>query len=382
MNTRRWLITAALCLALFAALATYKALQIKSMIEFAESFPEPSETVEVATSRAMALQSRATTLGEVVAPQTIELRNELEGRITKVNFQSGSLVKAGQLLLQLDITEEQARLKAAQARLNLAQLDLERIRKLRKNRTVSEERLDQAVAQNDIAQADIAALQATIDKKTLGAPFNARTGLHTFEIGELISANTLITTLVGLNDYRWVDFTLPLGKATAEAGSAVTISLTNGQQYTGEIIAADSVMSANSRNRRYRARINTEELAHNSAVNVAVVTGNATTAVIIPSTALRRDGLGDYVYVLEKDQTEQYQDVANAYRAKRRQVTLASELHSSTELSSTDTPLSAISKGLQADEVVATQGAFKLREGLLTYTSERRAKTDSQAIGH
>lgn len=382
MNTRRWLITAALCLALFAALATYKALQIKSMIEFAESFPEPSETVEVATSRAMSLQSRATTLGEVVAPQTIELRNELEGRITKVNFQSGSLVKAGQLLLQLDITEEQARLKAAQARLNLAQLDLERIRKLRKNRTVSEERLDQAVAQNDIAQADIAALQATIDKKTLRAPFNARTGLHTFEIGELISANTLITTLVGLNDYRWVDFTLPLGKATAEAGSAVTISLTNGQQYTGEIIAADSVMSANSRNRRYRARINTEELAHNSAVNVAVVTGNATNAVIIPSTALRRDGLGDYVYVLEKDQTEQYQDVANAYRAKRRQVTLASELHSSTELSSTDTPLSAISKGLQADEVVATQGAFKLREGLLTYTSERRAKTDSQAIGH
>ncbi|GAA5314923.1 MAG: efflux RND transporter periplasmic adaptor subunit [Candidatus Pelagadaptatus aseana] len=376
MNTRRWLVTAAICLALFAALALYKTLQIKSMIEFAESFPEPSETVETATARELSLQTRASTLGQVVAPQTINLRNELEGRITRVNFTSGSQVDKGQLLLQLDVAEELARLEAAEARLKLAKVDLDRVRKLRKNRTVSEERLDQAEAQYDIAHADIAALQATIDKKTLRAPFAARTGLHTFEVGQLIATNTLITTLVGTNQYRWVDFTLPLGKAQASEGTRVIVSRTNGERFEGEIVAMDSVMSANSRNRRYRARVDTEALTHNSAVNVSVTTGATTNAIVIPATAVRRDGLGDYVYVLEKEP-----DAAdNAYRAKRRQITLMPELQSSMALQQAAEPQVAISKGLKTGDKIATKGSFKLREGLLTYTAERKTKlaADSQ----
>ncbi|MEC8427031.1 MAG: efflux RND transporter periplasmic adaptor subunit [Pseudomonadota bacterium] len=367
MNTRRWLVTIAICVALFAAFAAFKTLQIKSMIEFAESFPEPSETVETTTVAELSLQSQLFTLGEVVAPQMVELRNELEGRVTQVNFQSGSKVKQGQLLLQQDIAEEQARLKAAQARLKLAKLDRERVRKLRKNRTVSEERLDQAEAQYNIAQADIAALQATIDKKTLRAPFDAHTGLHEFEIGELIAANTLITTLVGLNDYRWVDFTLPLGKADVTIGTQVSISQTNGKQFTGEIIAMDSVMSANSRNRRFRAKVNTEELPHNAAVNVRVASGDARQLPVIPATAVRRDGMGDYVYILLPDE----QGPANAYRAQRRSITLLPEYANEQENSDTSAPQVAVIKGLKVGELIAVNGSFKLREGLLTYAKSR-----------
>lgn len=378
MNTRRWLITLAICVTLFAALAAYKTLQIKSMIEFAESFPEPSETVETITVTRQALQSRLSTLGTVVAPQTIELRNELEGRVAGVNFDSGSKVVAGQLLLQLNVAEEQARLKAAQARLNLAKLDRERVRQLRKNRTVSAERLDQAEAQYNIAQADIAALQATIDKKTLRAPFDADTGLHEFEIGELIAANTLITTLVGINEYRWVDFTLPLGKAQVSLGDEITASQTDGTRYRGEIIAMDSVMSANSRNRRFRARVNSDVLPHNAAVNVEVASGQTRQLPVIPATAVRRDGMGDYVYIL----TPETAVADNAYRAQRRSVMLLPEYAAQQSNDDISAPEVAIRKGLEGGELIAANGSFKLREGLLTYTKPRPTGAAATSAAH
>lgn len=371
MNTRRWLVTIAICVSLFAALAAYKTLQIKSMIEFAESFPEPSETVETIIVNQQALKSQLFTLGEVVAPQTIELRNELEGRITQINFQSGSQIVQGQLLLQLDVKEEQARLQAAQARLNLAQLDRERVRQLRKNRSVSEERVDQAEAQYHIAQADIAALQATIDKKTLRAPFDASTGLHEFEVGQLIAANTLITTLVGVNDYRWVDFTLPLGKAAVDIGSKLTISQTDGTSFDAEIIAKDSAMSASSRNRRFRARVDSNALPHNAAVNVLIASGQSRELPVIPATAVRRDGMGDYVYVL----TPEAAGPDNAYRAQRRSITLLPEYSNPQSRDDNSAPEVAVSKGLKAGELIAANGAFKLREGLLTYAKSRLSPT-------
>ena len=180
MNTRRWLIALIACALVFAALAGYKVMQIKAAIAFGNSFPEPSETVEAVTVDSSRVQSYNQTIGVIVAPQSIVLRNEVAGRVSVVNFESGALVEKGRILLQFDISEEAARLKAAQAQADLARLDLQRIKKLKNSKTVSEERYDQARAQYNIASAEVNSLQAIIDKKTLRAPFAARAGLHEF----------------------------------------------------------------------------------------------------------------------------------------------------------------------------------------------------------
>jgi len=371
VTLRRWLITVGACVLLFAVLAAFKYQQIMAFIAFAESFPEPSETVEAATVIKQASASRVTTLGEVVAPQSLELRNELEGRIARLEFESGSVVKRGQLLLQFDISEEKAQLKAAEARLKLAELDLQRVSKLREGSTISAARKDQAVAQFDVAQADIAVLQATIAKKTLIAPFDAYTGLHQLEVGEFLQANSLITTLIGTTDYFWVDFSLPLSEASMAIGTQITVApiARADQPTTGVIVAKDSVMSASSRNLRFRARIASDkDLPQNAVVNISVITSQFTEALTIPATAVRRDQLGAYVFRLVADEKTE-----NAYRAQRRSVTTAGFLNGGD--SAIESQWVTVKEGLQEGDLVAANGSFKLRENLLVYVTERASES-------
>jgi membrane fusion protein (multidrug efflux system) len=366
MNSRRWIITVTACLLLFAGLATYKVLQIRAAIEFGQSFPEPSETVEAFVVEAQTLQDYVTTIGQIVAPQSIELRNEVAGRVAQVNFASGALVKEGDILLQFDVAEERARLQAARARADLARLDLQRIKALKDSNTVSQERFDQAAAQDSIARAEVLSLQALIDKKTLRAPFAAIAGIHQFEQGDLLQANTLITILVGVNGYTWVDFQLPAGQAEVAIGTAVLVNAAGhpGQPLQAQVVAKDSTVSAQSRNLRLRARMASNlELAPNTVVNVAVPVGQPQPRAHVPVTALRLDGLGDYVFVLEPTAPATQ---PKTWRARRASVTVGPQSGQSV----------AILDGLEPGELVAANGSFKLRANLLVYVGQR---PDSQA---
>ena len=365
MKTRHWIIAVTACVLLFAGLAAYKVMQIRAAIAFGESFGEPSETVETVEAEMRTVQEYVSTIGEIVAPQAVTLRNELPGRIVAVNFASGSRVAQGDILLQLDITEEQAQLTSAQARAELARLDLKRSKALQGDNLVSQERIDQAVAQSSIARAEVLALQAVIDKKTLRAPFDAVAGLHQFEVGDVLQANTEITTLVGINPFTWVDFSIPDNRVGVDIGTEVMVA--NPTQPTeilrASVVARDSVVSAQSRNLRLRARLdNAAGLAPNTAVNVALPVGVPQERAHVPATAVRLDGLGDYVFVLEPEAagTAGGQSVPR-YRARRQAVTVG--LQSGQWV--------AILSGLGGGELVAANGSFKLRSNLLVYVGER-----------
>ena len=365
MNTRRWLITLAICISIFAALGVTKVMQIRAAIAYGKSFPEPSETVEAAYSETHSMQRKVSTIGEIVMPQTLAFHTELEGRIVVVNFISGAIVEQGQILIQLDISEEKARLQAAKASAKLAKLDVERISKLRDNKTVSEERFDQAKAQYDIAVANIAALKATINKKTLRAPFRAHTGIHDLELGEYLGANAFVTDLVGINDYVWVDFNLPLVHAHINIGDEVTLKTLGAESDSlkATIIAKNSIMSAESRNLRFRARLPAQaRFHHNEVVNVTAAVENAQLMARVPSTSILHDGLGDYVYVLEAEAS------GDSYRARRQSVVLGAE----------EGQFRSIASGLDEGVHVAANGAFKLRSGLRVFVVQRQTTPSPQ----
>ena len=360
MKARHWTIAVSACLLLFAALAAYKYSQIKAAIAFGESFGEPSETVETVAVEIREVQQYVSTIGEIVAPQAVTLRNELPGKIAAVNFTSGSTVTAGDVLVQLDVAEEQAQLSSAQARAELARLDLKRARALQGSRMVSEERIDQAEAQANVSRAEIQALQAMIDKKTLRAPFDAVAGLHQFEVGDVLQANTEITTLVGINSFTWVDFSVPDNHASIAVGTEVMVEHPNDPEriLPAQVVARDSVVSAQSRNLRLRARLDAAAgLAPNTAVNVAVPLGPALARPHVPATAVRLDGLGDYVFVLEPDP----ETGESAHRARRQAVTVGPQ----------SGQWVAIMEGLEGGELVAANGSFKLRPNILVNVGER-----------
>ncbi len=89
-------------------------------IAFAQSFPEPSETVEVHVVEGAHYQPVQKVYAEVVAPRRLGLRTELTGVVAEVGFAAGDAVEKDQLLLQQDVREEKARLRALKARELLA----------------------------------------------------------------------------------------------------------------------------------------------------------------------------------------------------------------------------------------------------------------------
>jgi len=373
---KKWILTLLACLAISAVLIAYKVLDNNAAEQAAASAPEYSETVSAAEVARIEYQPAVSVLGKVVVPQQVELRNEVAGIVAKVNFKSGEQVKKGQLLLQLNISEEQAQLQSAVARAELARSTRKRIKKLRDSKTVSQDQYDKAVAELRVAEADKAMSQASIAKRTLRAPFDAITGIHQFDAGQYLEENTLITTLVGVQDFLWVDFSLPqIYSALPEGVSVMIAPLSEGtntvgwQPLSAPVIARESVMKAESRSLRYRAQLSRGEsgLLANAIVAVKVPIAEVQSELAIPAVAVLYSSAGPYVYLLNEDKTAAIQP---AYRAQRQPVTLGDQ----------QGELIIIERGLEAGQRIASAGAFKLSDGLLTFLAMPQAESETAAV--
>lgn len=372
MSFIRWGITIVGCAAVFGALATWKVRDIQAAIAAGEAYPEQSETVEPATVAVAQYVPTITVMGEIVAPQRLDLRNEIAGEITKVNFESGAEVRKGQLLLQLDIAVEAANLEAAKARAEVARLVHERLAKLFETRVATEDQLDKAKADFASAQAEISVLERTIEKKTLRSPFDGRAGLHNFEVGQYLSSNSLITSLVGATDHMWVDFQMPQFYPQLPTGTAVNVmAIANNdsaqQPVSASIIAENTVLNANNRSRSYRGSIanGSQYYAPYTVVQLEVPVANAEPLLQVPALSVQNDPLGQYVFVLKPD--------GNGFRAARQQVRV--------RLLEGNRALIENGTGLAAGDRIAGAGAFKLYEGILVFTGERVNSNGNEGAG-
>ncbi len=355
MLKKRWLAVVAICLSIFLILALVKFFQIRAAIAFGESFPEPSETVEFQSVAYSSWQPQIKVSGEVRAPQEVELRNEVAGVIAKIGFKSGASVEQGQLLLQLNIAEEQAQLSALQPQIALAEKDFKRLSGIKNKQAISQQLIDQARSQLGVVNGQAASIKESIANKTIVAPFNGKSGLHDFEVGEYIETDTLVAWLVGNTEELWIDFQLPQQHGKIEAGQTIAAEapeLFEGQR-VGQVLVVGPAFSRATRSLAVRAVIANQDntITPGSFVTVSAPTGAEQTIIRLPSTAVRFDSFGSYVFFLEQ-QSQQW-------RAKRQPVTVLAKEQYQTILQAD------LSEGM----TVATVGAYKLREGLLVNLS-------------
>ncbi len=363
MNFKKWILAVVGCLIVLGALATWKIMDIRASIATAKAYPEQSETVETATVTLAQFTPTISVIGEIVAPQRLDLRNEIAGVITAVNFRSGDKVRASQLLIQMDVTVEKANLEAAKAKAELAQQVHGRIQKLVEAKVATPDELDKSQAELRSAQAEITALERTIDKKTLRAPFNARAGLHNFEVGQYLPANTQVTSLIGETPNMWVDFQMPQFYPQLVAGTEVSlVSIGNDKATIGvkaSVIAENTVLNANNRSRSYRASIanDLQRFIPYTVVQLAVPTAAAQTLLQVPTMSVLNDTLGQYVFVLRNDGS------GKGLRAARQQIQV--------KLMEADRALIEAGSALKSGDTVAAAGAFKLYQGILVKTRDR-----------
>lgn len=374
MKFLSWLVLIIVCLAIASGLGWFKYQEIQAGIEMGKAFPEPIETVEVFVAQQSAFQSKTRVTGEVIAPQSANLSNELAGRIVSVGFAPGAAVTQGQLLIALDTSEEAARLKASKAAQEIARLGFDRANRLVDRGAGSAEDRDRARAEYDGASANVQTLEAVIAKKRIRAPFDATTSLHTLEPGQYLAADSNLTMLVGTNKGSWIDFALPQHQAGSLAGDVVTIVQGDKTIGPAKIIGRDAAVNSASRSLSFRALL--DELAEpdeqttgnlrplpGTLVSVEVALGPRQNVVAVPATAIRRNSLGANVYIVDDDSTQSSQTntESTVTRAIRRPVIVGSTLDFDP---TTQQQMVVINSGLAAGERIAANGAFKLRDGM------------------
>lgn len=381
---RSWKVTITLAvvavLAAAGGIATMKLRNHKDEQPPAGAAFEPFESVQIVPAHEITWQATADLVGTVFAMRTVTVRNELAGVVRTVGFQSGEAVEAGQILLQIDDTAEQADLAAVKAavrvaeaniaqadsQIALAELELNRLKDVQA-RAVAEVELDRArskletaradrgrwVAEADQARARVAQVETRLAKLTITAPFRARAGLRTVHEGQYLAEGTDVITLQELTDDIYLDFAIPQEYASrAQVGMAVMAraELLGPEPIRITVAAVDATVNLETRNLRIRAIVDNTaaRLVPGMSVQVSVPIDEPRKLVVVPSTAVRRAAYGNSIFVVAPDEGTQN------LRAHQRFVTLGQALGDEV----------IVLEGLKAGEQVAAAGSFKLRDGV------------------
>lgn len=329
-------------------LAGSKALQIGAMIEAGENFKMPPITVTAATAKVDQWERVIKAVGSFEAVQGVNITATYSGKVSKIYFSSGASVKQGDLLIQQDISAEQAELRDAQASKKVAEMNLERSSRLLKTRAISQATYDSDDAVLKGAQARIDVVRATIDNKTIRAPFSGRLGISQVNVGQNLQPGGSVVTLQAL-DPIYVNFNLPqnqLEKVTADLAVRIkSDALTDVTM--GRINAINPQADLSTRNIQIQAKVSNTSLRLLPGMfsNVEIILAKKAEVIVVPQTAIQYAPYGDSVFVIEHRDGSSF---------VRQQIV---------RLGITQGDFVAIESGLKPVEEVVTMGVFKLFNG-------------------
>ncbi|MEJ2477894.1 MAG: efflux RND transporter periplasmic adaptor subunit [Desulfobacterales bacterium] len=353
---KKIIITIVGLLVVVGILGGIKGLQIERMIAQGKQFSPPPEPVTTAVARKETWESLLTAVGSLEAVQGVIVTAELSGKVERIGFEPGTKVKTGELLVQQDISAENAQLRAAEANLTLAKIDLERKRKLLAQRTISRSEYDNAEAQFKQAAAQADTIRAAVKKKTIRAPFDGNLGIRLVNMGQVLKEGDPIVSLHSI-DPIFVNFSLPQ-QQLAQVTSGLTVQVTTdalpGQVVDGKITAINPQVDTATRNIQMQATVaNPEErLRPGMFVNVAVVLPARKDVLAIPATAVLYAPYSDSVFVVEEKKDEKNgQPGGQVVRQKF------------VRLGEKKGDYVAIVSGLEEGDTVVSTGVFKLRNG-------------------
>lgn len=325
----------------------------------------PPTTVTAAPATPQKWENLITATGSFAPVQGVTVAAEMPGKIVKIGFEAGAVVKAGDVLVQLDASTEEAQLRAAEATAALAQANLQRAKELRQTQTNSLAELDASEAQAKQAAAQADTLRAVIAKKTIRAPFAGRLGLRVVNLGQILREGDAVTTLQTL-DPIYVNFAVPQQRlAQLSAGTKVRVvtDAAPGETFEGEINAVNAEVDAMTRNVRVQATIHNrgEKLRAGMFANVEIVLPQALDVLTIPVTAVSYAPYGDSVFVIDEHKDEK---TGKSQQVLRQQFI---------RLGNARGDFVDVIEGLKPGQQVVTSGVFKLRTGMPVVIDNRLA---------
>jgi membrane fusion protein (multidrug efflux system) len=348
---------AAFAVSLLVGAITYTKLgQFTAMGEAAQNMVLPPETVTAMMVQDQQWEQTIIATATVTAVQGVNVSAETSGRVTQIDFKSGSLAKKGDVLIKLDTASEDAQLASANATAALAKASLIRVQKLNKQNLTSQDALDSAEAKVKETVAQAHNVRALIAKKTIRAPFSGRLGLRQINLGQILREGDAIVSLHTL-DPIYVDFSIPqktLLRLKPGLEVRVTVDAAPGVTFVGKILASNPNVDLTTRSVRVRAKVANpdEALRAGMFANVTVIMPEKQKVLPITATAVAYATFGDSVFIIEEQKNEQSDETEKVLRQQF------------VRLGRSRGDFVDVIDGLKAGETVVTSGVFKLRSGM------------------
>ena len=280
--------------------------------------------------------------GTIEANESVTLRSEVAGLVTKINFQEGSNVTKGTLLVKINDRDIQAQLQEALTKQKLSATSENRSKQLLEKGAISQEEYDGSLADLQSLKAQSQLIRAQLAKTSIIAPFSGKVGLRSISVGEYLTPSTAIANLLSTNPVK-ISFSVP-EKYVGQIKVNSTISFTtdaSGKVFTGKVFAIEPGINQQTRTLQLKALAQNPngELLPGSFAKVKLALSTLDNAILIPSEAVIPVLKGKVVYISENGKAKQVKVEAGTRTADKILIT----------------------DGLKVGDTVLTTGAMSLK---------------------
>lgn len=312
-------------------------------------------------------------VGRAEAYEGVTIKSRVDGQVLSVNYAEGQFVKQGEVLVQLDPGDFNARLAQAdaviskdEAQLAKAQADLERYQGLKARGFVSDEKVNEvrtnaaaaaATLKADQAARELARLQ--VSYTAIRAPISGVVGARLVFPGSTVKINDTALAVVNRVDPLYVTFSVPerhlqaLRRALKQGPLAVQLSLPGSKEaaFEGKTRFIDNAVDAATGTIQVKAVLDNRaaRLTPGQFLNVSMILDKLSDAVLVPNEAIQQGADGNFLYVVKADETVDMRKL---------------------EIIASHQGMTAIGKGVVAGETVVTDGQLRLTPGAAVHSKQ------------
>lgn len=352
-------------LLVIGAIVGYNVMVSRQVARMMAAGTIPPATVSTLTASTQEWQDSLTEVGSLRAVRGVDLSTEIAGLVRRVSFASGRDVAPGAVLVELNADAERAQVESLRVAVELARTTLKRDREQLSVQAVSQATIDNDDADLRSKQAQLAQMQATLEKKTILAPFAGRLGISTIAPGQYLNAGDKIVSLQAI-DPIYIDFYVPqqeINRIRLRDVVVVTTDAWPGREFKGRLSALNSTIDPSTRNIQVEATIANPErrLLPGMYAKAAIQVGVLQRYITLPQAAVTYNPYGATVFLAEPRPANAPAGQAPATPGAHAPSLVAEQTF--VTLGPTRGDQVAVIKGIKEGDVVVSGGQLKLRSG-------------------